>query len=106
MITPVDPQLRAVLQLPDAAASRLRSVGQVDHTVLVRPTGGKRQLAGRGFLGEEPWTGPAGERVGEQMQLVDQAVREHRSDQRAAAADLEGAVGAAWLDAAAGPDLG
>src|SRR6266542_944608 len=74
------------------AASRLRSVGQVDHTVLVRRTGRKRQVAGRGFLREEPWTGPAGERVDEQMQLVYQAVREHRSDQRAAAADVEVAV--------------
>src|SRR5215217_9443820 len=75
-----------------ATASRLRSVGQVDHTVLVRFTGRKRQVDGRGFLWEEPWTGPAGERVDKQMQLVDQAVREHRSDQRPAAADVEVAV--------------
>ena len=66
-------------------ALRLRSVGQVDHTILVRLTRGERQLAGRGFLGEEPRAGPAGKRVDEEMQLVDQAIGEHRSHQRAAA---------------------
>src|SRR4029450_9656633 len=72
--------------------SGLRSVGQVDHTVLVRLTGRKRQVARRSFLWEEPGTGPAGERVYVQMQLVDQTVREHRSDQRAAPTRVEGAV--------------
>jgi hypothetical protein len=86
------PQLQAVLLLPDAATSCLRSVGQVDHTVLVRLTGHKRQVAGWGFLWQEARTGPAGERVDEQMQLIDQAVGEHRSDQRAAAGDVEVAV--------------
>ena len=38
---------------------------------------------------EEPRTGPSGERVDEQMQFVDQAVREHRLDQRSAAGDVE-----------------
>lgn len=50
--------------------SRLRSVGQVNHTVLVRLAGRRRQVAWRGILGKSRGTGPAGERVDEQMQLV------------------------------------
>src|SRR4051794_38647594 len=53
--------LGTVLVHPDARVSRLRSVGQVDHTVLVRLAGRERQLAGRGSLGEQPRTGPEGE---------------------------------------------
>jgi hypothetical protein len=49
----------------------LRPVGQADHAVLVRLTGRRRQLAGRGPVGEQPRTGPAGKRVDEQIQLVD-----------------------------------
>ena len=74
------------------AASRARSVGHVDHAVLVRLAGRQRQARRAGLLGEEPRTGPSRERVDEQVQLVDQAVGEHRSDQHAASADVEVAV--------------
>jgi hypothetical protein len=53
-------------------------MGQVGHAVLVRPSGGERQLPGGSGVGEEPRAGTAGERVDEQVQLVDKAVREQR----------------------------
>src|SRR3712207_9392080 len=43
----------------------------------------------RSPVGEEARAGPAGERVDAQVQLVDQAVGEHRVDQRDAAADVD-----------------
>ena len=52
----------------------------------------RRACAGAASVGEQPRTGPAGERVDEQVQPVDQAVGEHRPHQRAAAADVEVAV--------------
>src|SRR5438034_1556030 len=72
--------------------SGLRTVGEVDDAVVVRLTGGERQLAGRGVLGKEPRAGTARQRIDEEMQLVDEAVCEHRPHERAAAADVEVAV--------------
>src|SRR5690349_15728637 len=70
----------------------LRPVVEVDDAVVV----GRGRLAGEaarlGVLGEEARPGTAGERVYEEMQPVDQPVREECADERAAAADVEVAV--------------
>src|SRR5215211_8201079 len=75
-----------------SAASRQRPVGEVDDAVVVGLAGTKRQLPGLRVLRKEAWAGPARQRVDEKMQLVDEAVRQHRPHQRAAAADIEVAV--------------
>ena len=52
----------------------------------------ERELERRVALGEQPLAGAERERIDEQVELVDQAVGEHRSHQPGAAADVEVAV--------------
>jgi hypothetical protein len=63
-----------------AASSCLRSVVEVEHAVVVRLAVSEREFAGCGVVGEQARPVPPGQRVDEEMELVDQAVREHGSD--------------------------
>src|SRR5919197_2857791 len=70
--------------------SGLASVVEVEHAVVVGLAGGERELPGCGVVSEQPrQAGPAGERVDAQMELVDEAVGEHRVDERDAPAHVE-----------------
>src|SRR5215831_3637446 len=68
-------------------ASCVRAVVEVDHAVLVHLTARERELAGRSGRREKPRALATCERKHENVQLVDQAVGEHRADQRVAATD-------------------
>src|SRR5205823_826888 len=82
----------SVTSEPRSPSSRLRPVTQVNDAVRVGVTGRERQLARRIALGEQPRAAAQREREHEQMQLVDETVREQRAHERAAAADVEIAV--------------
>src|SRR4051794_8237332 len=83
---------RASLITSRVTSAGMRSVAHVEDAVLVRLGRRERELAWLRAVLEEPRTRAASQRVDEEVQAVDQAVGQHRSDQRAAAADVDVAV--------------
>src|SRR5689334_20482415 len=68
-------------------------IPNVDDAVVVALAGCQREAQWRRAVGEETRPRPAGERVDEQVQLVDQAVGEQAPNERRAAADVDVTVG-------------
>jgi hypothetical protein len=68
---------------------RFGPVVEVDDAVVVEGAGGEGAFARCGVFGERARPACAGERVDEEMQLVDEAVGEQSVDERATAADVE-----------------
>src|SRR5262247_220 len=69
-----------------------RAVGEVQDPVAVGLRPGEGELDFWAAVAEQPLTGTVCQRVDKKVQLVDQAVGEHRPDQGAAAADVDIAV--------------
>src|SRR6516165_3496262 len=86
---PVPPGNRSPASL--MAGSGVR-VGEVQDSVAIGLRSGERELGGRGGVGEQPLTTAMCQWVDEQVQVVDQAVGQHRPDQGPAAADVDVAV--------------
>jgi hypothetical protein len=87
---------------PDAASpsrpvlasliARGEYVGEIHDSAVVGLRAGECELGYRAAVREQPPSGAVCQREYEQMQLVDQAVGEHRLNQAAAAADVDVAV--------------